>query len=445
MNSERDLKKWLQKLMGARLLFSCLLLGSTVLLEFYRPHSQNAGPLNLLYGLIGVIFLLSLAYALAMRRVANLRALAYLQTVIDSLLVTVILHVTGGFSSLFSFLYLVVIVYSGLLLPRRGTLMIAALCSLQFGLMVDLEYYGFLNPSDSPGSALAAVYGGDQALYKMLSVMAACVVVALLSSFLSEQAMITRRELRIMEQQVKRVEKMAAVGEMAAGLAHEIKNPLASITGAIELLRDDMRPDPDHDRLMQIILREADRLSSLVGNFLLYARPPSGKTEAVNLDKTVRETAELFGKKAAADGRIELAVNVQSGIWIIMDPAHLSQVLWNLLINAAEAIEGQGEVRIELTITKDHLACLQVGDTGAGMPPDTLQSIFDPFFTTKPNGTGLGLSIVHRILDAYGCRLDVDSTPARGTVFSVYFQPIERPEPSAASHRASSASAISLP
>jgi two-component system sensor histidine kinase PilS (NtrC family) len=129
------------------------------------------------------------------------------------------------------------------------------------------------------------------------------------------------------------------------------------------------------------------------------------------------------------DGRIAFFEKVQPGIWIAMDPAHLKQVLWNLLINAAEAIEGQGEIRIELTITKDHLACLQVCDTGAGMPPETLQSIFDPFFTTKPNGTGLGLSIVHRILDSYGCRLDVDSTPACGTIFSVYFQPIERPGP----------------
>ena len=427
MNSERDLRNWLQKLMGARILFSCLLLGSTAFLEFYRPRLQDAAPLHILYGLNGAIFCLSLAYAIALKRSENLRPLAYWQTVVDSLLVTVILYLTGGFSSLFSFLYLVVVVYSSLLLPRRGTVLIAALCGIQFGLMVDLEYYGFLNPSNSPGYALAAVYGGDQALYKMVIILISCIVVALLSSFLSEQALNTRRELRVMEQHVKRVEKMAAIGEMAAGLAHEIKNPLASITGAIELLRDDIRPDPDHDRLMQIVLREADRLSSLVGNFLMYARPPRGKPEAIDLEKVLRETAELFGKKSAADNRIAVRVTAQPGIWIGMDSAHLKQVLWNLLINAAEAIEERGEIRIELITIKDRQACLRVCDTGTGMQPETLQSIFDPFFTTKPNGTGLGLSIVHRILDAYGCRLAVDSTPARGTAFSVYFRQIERP------------------
>jgi two-component system sensor histidine kinase PilS (NtrC family) len=435
MNFEYDLRNWLQKLMGARILFSCLLLGSTAFLEFHRPRPPEADPLSILYGLIGVIFFLSLVYALALKQVENLRAFAHLQTVADSLLVTAILYVTGGFSSLFSFLYLVVVVYSSLLLPRRSTLLIAALCGLQFGVLVDLEYYGLLKPFDSQGHALVGVIGGDQALYKMVIIMIACVVVALLSSFLSEQALNTRRELRIMEQHVKRVEKMAAVGEMAAGLAHEIKNPLASITGAIELLRDEIRPDPDHGRLMQIILREADRLSVLVGNFLMYARPPSGKAEAMDLEKAVRETAELFGKNGGVDGRVALRIKTQPGIWIDMDAAHLKQVLWNLLINAAEAIESHGEIRIELSVTKDRQACLRIGDTGSGMPAETLQSIFDPFFTTKPNGTGLGLSIVQRILDAYGCRVDVDSAPDRGTLFSVYFRLIERPVSTATAHR----------
>ena len=435
MNSELDLRSRIQKLMGARILFSCLLLGSTAYLEFQRPRPPEADPLYVLYGLIGAIFFLSLVYAVALKQVQNLRAFSHLQTVVDSLIVTVILYVTGGFSSIFSFLYLVVVVYSSLLLPRRSTVLIAALCGLQFGLLVDLEYYGLLKPFDSRASASVWAIAGDQVLYKMVIIMIACIVVALLSSFLSEQALNTRRELRVMEQHVKRVEKMAAVGEMAAGLAHEIKNPLASVTGASELLRDEIRPDPDHDRLMQIILREADRLSALVGNFLLYARPPTGKPEAVDLEKAVRETAELFSSKGVADGRIAMLVKTQPGIWIEMDPAHLKQVVWNLLINAAEAIESQGEVRIELSAGKDRQACLRVADTGPGMPPETLKSIFDPFFTTKPNGTGLGLSIVHRILDAYGCRVDVDSAPARGTVFSIYFRQIERAGSAAPSQR----------
>jgi two-component system sensor histidine kinase PilS (NtrC family) len=427
MSPEGDLKNKLRKLIVARILFSSLLLGSTLFLQFNRAGSLEAAPLAVLYGLIAGIFLLSAGYALALMRLRRHLALAYLQTILDTAIVTVILLVTGGFSSPFSFLYLVGIVTSSLLLPRRGTVLVAALCSVQFGLLADFEYYGLLALFDGPEAPSAYAAGGDQVITQIVTILAACIVVAFLSSFLADQAARTRHELRVMEAHVKRVEKMAGVGEMAAGLAHEIKNPLAGLAGAIQLLREEIRYDPDHDRLMQIILREADRLSTLVGNFLLYARPPVGKSEPIDLNRALRETVELFGKKGTLNGRVSTTVKAEPGIWVGMDPGHLRQVLWNLLTNAAEAIEGPGRIRIELSAGKDRLACLKIADSGGGMPPETLTSIFDPFFTTKADGTGLGLSIVHRILEAYDCRLDVESALGQGTTFSLHFRQIEEP------------------
>jgi len=425
MSPEGDLKNKLQKLIGARILFSLLLLGSTLFLQFNRAGSLETAPLMVLYGLIAFILILSGGYAIVLVRLRMYLAFAYLQSIVDTALVTIILVVTGGFSSPFSFLYLVVIVTSSLLLPRRGTVLVAALCSVQFGLMVDFEYYGLLALFDGLENPSAYATGWDQVITKIVTIMAACIVVAFLSSFLADQAVRTRRELRVMEAHVKRVEKMAGVGEMAAGLAHEIKNPLASLTGAIQLLREEIRYDPDHDRLMQIILREADRLSSLVSNFLLYARPPVGKSEPIDLNQAVRETVELFGKKGTLNGRVSTTMKAQPGIWVGMDPVHLKQVLWNLLINSAEAIEGRGQIRIELSAGKDRMACLQIADSGGGMPPEVLALIFDPFFTTKANGTGLGLSIVQRILEAYDCRLEVESVLGQGTTFSLHFRQIE--------------------
>ena len=244
---------------------------------------------------------------------------------------------------------------------------------------------------------------------------------------LSEQTRITKRELRAMEDQVKRVEKMAAIGEMAAGLAHEIKNPLASLSGSIQLLREDIQYDADHDRLMQIILREADRLSSLATNFLLYAKPPAGKVEAIQLDKALIETSELFEKDSSTDGRIATAKSIEPGVWIAIDPVHLRQILWNLLLNAAEAIEGEGTIGIEMYRLKSKQACIKISDDGCGMSLDLLKTIFDQFFTTKSNGTGLGLSIVHRILDAYDSNLDVESEVSKGTTFTLKFKQIEAP------------------
>lgn len=424
---EKDFKDKLKWLMLFRVLFSTLLLGSSVILQLGDSPPPIGPPLKLLYGLIAGIFFLSILYALVLDRTKKYITFAYVQILIDTLIVTVILFVTGSFSSIFSFLYLVVIIYSSILLSIRGTLVIAAICSIQFGVMVDLEYYGIIYPFVVEKAILASSHPWNQVLYKILITMTACFAVAFLSSFLSEQVRSTRKELRVMESHVKRVEKMAAVGEMAAGMAHEIKNPLASLTGSIQLLKEDIHYDPDHDRLMQIILREADRLSSLANNFLMYARPPAGKVETIEFDKVLTETAELFEKDASHDGRITITKNIQSGIWISMDPVHLRQIFWNLLLNASEAIDGEGVIDIEMCGLKNKRACIKITDDGCGMSPEELKPIFDPFYTTKANGTGLGLSIVHRILEAYDSWLNVESEVNKGTTFTLQFKQMESP------------------
>lgn len=424
---EKDFKDKLKWLMLFRVLFSTLLLGSSIVLQLGDSPPPIGPPLKFLYGLIAAIFFLSIIYALLLDRVKKPILFAYVQILVDTLVVTVILFVTGSFSSIFSFLYLVVIIYSSILLSIRGTLIIAAICSIQFGIMVDFEYYGVIYPFVADEAMLASYHPWNQVLYKILITMTACFAVAFLSSFLSEQVRSTRKELRDMENHVKRVEKMAAVGEMAAGLAHEIKNPLASLTGSIQLLKEDIQYDPDHDRLMQIILREADRLSSLANNFLLYARPPAGKIESIELEKVIIETAELFEKDASNDGRITTTKKLQPNIWVSMDPVHLRQILWNLLLNASEAIEGQGVIDIEMYELKSKRACIKISDNGCGMSAEELKSIFDPFFTTKPSGTGLGLSIVHRILEAYDFWLNVESEVNKGTTLTIHFKQMDPP------------------
>jgi len=403
-------------------------LGSTIFLQLGETATLIEPPLLLLYGFIIAIFLISLIYSLLLKRIKPSVSFAFIQVCIDTVFVTLIIFVTGGFLSVFSFLYLVVIVYSSMLLPMRGTMVIAALCSIQFGCLVELEYFGILNPFGADVNLLAVAYGWDQVFFKLVITTIACFAVAFLSSVLAEQTRRSKKELRTMENHVKRVEKMAAIGEMAAGLAHEIKNPLASLSGSIQLLREDMRYDPDHDRLMQIILREADRLSSLASNFLLYARPPAGKLEAVKLDRAVLEAAELFEKDGSNNGRITISQRVTPNIWIRMDPGHLHQILWNLLINAAEAIEDEGSIAIEMFPLKNKHVYVAITDDGCGMPRETLTSIFDPFFTTKPNGTGLGLSIVHRILEAYDAWLNVESEPNKGTTVTLNFKQIDPPD-----------------
>ena len=424
---EKGYKIELKWLMFFRVLFSLVLLGAATVLQLGETATPMGPSLLVLYGFIITIFVISLIYSLLLKSVKNEVSFAFIQIGIDTFFVTLIIYGTGGFLSVFSFLYLVVIVYSSMLLPMRGTMVIAGLCSIQFGGLVELEYFGILNPFGTDTNLLATAYGWNQIAFKIMITMIACFAVAFLSSLLAEQTRKTKIKLRTMEGHVKRVEKMAAIGEMAAGLAHEIKNPLASLSGSIQLLKEDMRYDPDHDRLMHIILREADRLSSLTSNFLLYARPPAGKVEPIKLDRAVLEAAELFEKDASNNGRITTSKRISENLWISIDSGHLHQILWNLLLNAAEAIKDEGQIGIEMFPLKNELACVKITDNGCGISKETLTSIFDPFFTTKPNGAGLGLSIVHRILEAYDAWLNVESELNKGTTVTLNFKQIDPP------------------
>jgi two-component system sensor histidine kinase PilS (NtrC family) len=417
----------LEWLMFARLIFTTLLLGSSIVLQLSQTPSLLAIPLLLLYGLIVFIFLLSFIYILILNRVKRRLHFAYIQISIDTFIVTVIIYVTGSFSSIFSFLYLVVIIYSSMMLYRTGSMVMVGLCALQYSILVELEYYGFLRPHVIDESLLASNYHGSHVFYKIMIIVLGCFAVAILSSLLAEQARKSKKELWAMEDHVKRVEKMAAIGEMGAGIAHEIKNPLASLAGSIQLLREELNYDSHHDRLMKIVLREADRLSSLVNNFLLFAKPPAGKIESIQLDRALTETVELFEKDHSCLDRITLNMNISPDIWIEMDAQHLRQVFWNLLLNAAEAIDGQGAIDIKLYTLKGEIACIEITDDGCGMSNETMDSIFDPFFTTKNSGTGLGLSIVHSILDSYGSRLEVKSRLDTGTTFTMRLRRVEQP------------------
>jgi two-component system sensor histidine kinase PilS (NtrC family) len=413
--------------MFARVLFTTLLLGSTVVLQLGVSSSPLAPGLLVLYGLIAIIFFLSFLYTLVLNRVKNVLGFAYFQIGLDTVIVSLIIYVTGNLSSIFSFLYLVVIIYSSLLLYRKGSMIISTLSSFQYALMILAEYGGILKPFMLDESLAVSGVDLNQIIYKILITIFGCFAVAFLSSLLAEQARKSRKELWAMEDQVRRVEKMAAVGEMAAGLAHEIKNPLASMTGSIQILRDGVDLDPDHARLMQIVLREADRLSSLVNNFLLFARPPVGKRELISLDKTINDTVELLEKNGSCRGRIAIHKELVQGLFVEMDLVQLRQVLWNLLLNASEAINGSGSIDIKLFPSKGRKACIEISDDGSGMSPDTIQSIFDPFFTTKQNGTGLGLSIVHSIIEASESHLDVRSKQGVGTTFSLWLKRIDPP------------------
>lgn len=243
-----------------------------------------------------------------------------------------------------------------------------------------------------------------------------------------------------MEQQLLRTERLAAVGQLAAAIAHEVRNPLAAMSGAIQLLAAELPPESrqaEPGRLMQIVLRETDRLNRLITDFLQYARPAPACRETVTLAPLVAETTRML---AQGEGKgLEIEVDVPEGLRVVADAGQLQQLLWNLLLNAAQAMPGGGRVRISArscpcpdaqeeagpvrTVAEGEATAgveISVADTGVGIAPEVLDHIFDPFFTTKRAGSGLGLATVHGIVERNGGRLRVASAPGAGTTFRVW-------------------------
>ncbi len=229
--------------------------------------------------------------------------------------------------------------------------------------------------------------------------------------------------MKQMEESVKRSECLAAVGQLAAGMAHEIRNPLAAMTGSIEMLTRNSNFAGDEKRLMEIILRESDRLNSLITNFLCFARPDRVRPEPLDLRRVIEEVLELMQKTPEFTGHIQITKELEADGKIYADPQQIKQVLWNLYANAIQAMPDGGRLVTSLKPTSIlggiEGVAIEVTDTGVGIDTQNLQRIFDPFFTTRDSGIGLGLSVVHRIVENHGGRITVQSQNRMGTTFTI--------------------------
>ncbi len=220
------------------------------------------------------------------------------------------------------------------------------------------------------------------------------------------------------EDELSRSRRLAAVGQLATGLAHEIRNPLGAMSGAIELLASEL-PElgANGRRLARIVSRETERLNRLVVDFLAYARPGPLRRERCPLREVAAELAELH--KSGEHAAIRLELDVPGDLCAAGDPDALRQVLWNLVRNAAEARPKDGTVRLRARRERDGWLRLEVCDRGEGMTREVQDRLFEPFFSTRPKGTGLGLATVHRLMERQGGSLQLSSAPGEGTTFAL--------------------------
>lgn len=219
------------------------------------------------------------------------------------------------------------------------------------------------------------------------------------------------------EEQLRRADRLAALGELSAGMAHEIRNPLASIRGTAEILRDGIKADDPRAEFATILIREVDRLNRVVADFLDFAKPASAEMARIDLVAALGEVIALTRLSAAKKGVAVTCAGVPA-LEIIADRNQLKQAFLNLILNAFEAMPSGGILTITTLIVEGE-AQIAFVDSGSGIAPEHLASIFSPFFTTRRDGTGLGLAMTHRIVAGHGGRIEVASTPGAGTTFTV--------------------------
>ena len=551
----RELLRKIKWLMLLRLIFATFLLVATAIVQARAyPSFFNISLLSL-YVLIAFIYFLTLCYAVLLARINRLRLFAYVQLVFDVLFVTALIYATGGIESIFSFMYLLIIINAAIMLYRRGGLFIASASSICYGSLLDLQYFEIVQPFYTRAPHLMT-YGIGYYFYTLLMNIIAFYVVAFLSSYLTEELrrssaelqekqydldqlellnrdivqsinsglMTLNNELKItyvnqaaerisgfgynsmegihvgevfpevvpflntddeqggtaesrrleevdilfqrgdgtrfhlgfsrsklrdpdgnefglilifqdltefrqMQDQVRMMDRLAVAGELTAGIAHEIKNPLASLSGSIQMLKDELDLSYVHQRLMDITMKEAERLNALVNEFLLFSRPEKSLDTSVEVNKVIEDTLEMLKNSPEFSRPIRIQKELTRNLRVLIDSQRLQQVMWNLMLNAVQEMQNKGRLSVTTAIRLEgsagggekKLAEISISDTGPGVNPANHGKVFDPFFTTKERGTGLGLTIVHRIVENYGGKIYLKSDGQNGTTFTLHF------------------------
>ena len=564
MNSIEDahyLKSKLQWLMFFRVLIATFFFGIATVTQLRRSESFVTPHLIYLYILTGSAFALTFIYAKVLPFIRRPALFAYIQIAADMIFITALLFITGGINSIFSFLYSISIISASICLFISGGIFAATTASILYAGLIWLQKLQIIAPL-SLGAFTATGYEQGQLLFPIIINIPAFYIVAILSSFLTEQAKKSRQQLqkkqidldqlealnekiiqnipsglltlnklrqivtfnraaeeitgysfhqvylkqieeffptitaaleslpsqprlsaatgfetgfirkdgeslwlgfsessikdsenkkigsilifqdlttfKNMQEHLKRIDRLAAVGRLAAGLAHEVRNPLASISGSIQVLHKSLELANSDSHLMEIIVKESNNLSMLISDFTQYARAEAQNKEEIALKAIADEVVELFRNSSECLHVLAIHQLIDEQIIVIANRQQIKQIFWNFILNSAQAMaEKPGTITLtaervkKKSVTASPLHSqpapnaheiswveIKIADDGCGIKQTELGSIFDPFFTTKDSGIGLGLAIVHKIIQEHDGFISVESREGCGTTFT---------------------------
>jgi two-component system, NtrC family, sensor histidine kinase PilS len=559
MNSTEDdhyLRSKLQWLMFFRVLVTTFFFGIATVTQLRRSESYVTPHLIYLYILTGSAFALTIIYASLLPFIRRLALFAYIQITVDMIFITALLFITGGINSIFSFLYSISIISASICLFFSGGIFAATTGSVLYAGLIWLQQLRIIIPL-SISAFTATGYESEQLLFPIIINIPAFYIVAVLSSFLAQQAKKTRQQLqkkqqdleqleainekiienipsglltlnksrqivtfnraaeeitgyafpqvylkkieeifltipsaigslqppsglsaasgfetgfirkdgqslwlgfseasikdsesgeigsilifqdlttfKNMQEHLKRMDRLAAVGRLAAGLAHEVRNPLASISGSIQVLHKSLQLTNADSHLMDIIVKESNNLSVLISDFTQYARAEAQNKEKIALKTIADEVVDLFRNSTECCNVRAIQQLIAEQIVVTANRQQIKQIFWNLILNSAQAmIERPGIITLTASrVQKKSVAApqapeareaswveIKIIDDGCGIKQTELGSIFDPFFTTKDTGIGLGLAIVHKIVQEHNGFISVASSEGCGTTFT---------------------------
>lgn len=420
----RGVAAWL----GARLALATVLLGGVI---FAGTGAGGAEvPETALTALIVVTYALSLASGILLFRAPpgsrRERVGVLAQPVIDLAIVTGLVVYTGGASSGFGFLYGLSTLAAAIVIDVRVSRNVAIWAVLLYVTTSVSLSNGWLPLPSETDSARTSLRNADVGFSFLRNIIGLALVGAL-AGILADRLRRTGGELaRVVEtaalatQRADAAERLAALGRVAAGLAHEIRNPLSSISGSVQLVRDAEELGDEDRRLLGIVVAEVGRLEELVGTMLELGKARALEKHDTDLAPLVRDVVKMVEAGPAASAGVQISVDAEGSVVASVDADRVRQVIWNLLKNAVQASPASGVVRIKIAKSEGR-AVLEVSDEGAGIPDDRKELIFDVFVTGRAQGTGLGLALVRQIVDAHGADIAVESEKGRGATFRVTF------------------------
>jgi two-component system sensor histidine kinase PilS (NtrC family) len=536
MQSTFDERNWLSWLVKVRILILTFLLGIQLAVAELTPTRL---PLRLFLGTMVLWYTVSLFYVLLLSFWREHRLQASLQVLTDLVMVSLVVHETGGWDSSLNFLYPLVIIVAGILLPRVWAQLIAALAFILYGTVLELNYYGLVHSyctthpelkvlqaiifvnlfaflavaylagllvaklrqarvelKDTSGALedlqilheniIQSISSGlittgldgritlvnnaalkllerasDQLLGKPVSGIfldplpngesqthaevrfdtvgsfrrTVRVRVAALSgpergALGYVYALDDLTEIRRLEREVRMQDRLAAVGRLAAAIAHEIRNPLTSIAGSVSMLSGIPEMSEEHRNLLAIVTRESQRLNGIITDFLAYSRGKQYHFEKTDLVRLVEDTLTLMRHRMTAEN---IAITIESGFavreaWVLADGDKIKQVFWNFAENAVRAMRNGGTLKVGIERLGDDWQ-VSFADTGTGMTPQQTEKIFEPFQSNFEGGTGLGLAVVYQIVQAHEGKVWARSKQGQGTTFVLRLRRLDAERP----------------